>query len=181
MLIEDRHKDSYKDDEKAKQNARRYILERLLTYNDGKVTIEHDVFGNEYKKLNYEAIYKSNEQQIFFNHNCVQDYRENIIHEFGHAIAYQYDLNKNEKIQEIYVNLKRYEVTINVSSYANKSIYEFIAEVFTQCSYFGKSNAIIQPVIDIIEDKIKKSKARTNDEIFNDKIREAIKQSIKKH
>ncbi|NMM64367.1 hypothetical protein HBE96_17240 [Clostridium sp. P21] len=151
--------DVYGSDESSKIKTREFLIGELSEYRNKIITKEFDQNGNKYYDLGYCAIYYAKEQKIIFNQASLEDYRENIVHEFGHAVAYQYDLNKNEKIQEIYENLKNYEVILNVSIYANKNIYEFIAEVFTQHYYYNRRNDIIQKVMDVIQEKAKASKA----------------------
>lgn len=151
--------DVYGSDESSKTKNREFLLEQLSEYSNKIITKEFDENGAKYCDLKYCAIYYAKPQKIMFNHASIGDHREDIIHEFGHALAYQYDLNKNEKIQEIYINLKSYEVILNVSIYANKNIYEFIAEVFTQYYYYNKNNDIIQKVMDVLKEKVRTSKA----------------------
>ncbi|WP_406542427.1 hypothetical protein [Clostridium ljungdahlii] len=158
-LASDKLSDVYGNDENAKIETKKFLLNELNKYNNIKITKEFDQNGNRYYDLGYCAIYYAKEQKIIFNQASLGNWKENTIHEFGHAIAYQYDLNKNENMQDIYINLKNYEVTSNVSIYANKNIYEFIAEVFTQYYYYNKDNDIIRKVMNILKERVRTSKA----------------------
>lgn len=133
------------EDSKKKFNEN---LDKLVKRN---ITINENGFGKEYADLGYLAKYYINEMRIEFNHKINQSYAENLIHEFGHAIAFQYDLKNDEIIKEIYNNTPNEEIEKHISPYANKDIDEFIAESFN-FAFIDEKNDLARKVKNRIDE-----------------------------
>lgn len=121
------------------------------------------IFDSKYINANYSAEYYSFERQIIFNHINDGRVKENTIHEFGHAVAYQYNINNNKNIIYIFENTDKKLINKLVSTYATTEVKEFIAEAF-MFYYLGRKNIIINRVMAIINDEIKNGKVMSETE-----------------
>lgn len=60
-----------------------------------------------------------------------------VIHEFGHAIDFQYDMHNNSEMIELYESaISKGAIEIELSIYAKTDIHEFIAEGFVESKLF---------------------------------------------
>ena len=107
--------------------------------------------------------------RIIFNHKINQNYAENLIHEFGHAIAFQYDLNDDEILKDIYNNTPNEEIKKYISPYANTNIEEFIAESFN-FAFIDDKNDLAQKVKKRIDEIVKVREPGSNTQIIIRKL-----------
>lgn len=163
-FIHDRNVKFVKEQLKAKQYPKhaKIVLEKF---------IKGDIDVNDKKYVNdeFSAKYSHFIPRILFNHKLKNDLKANTYHEFGHAVAYQYDLNDDIEINTIFNSLGKDLVTTYVTEYANTNVKEFIAEIF-MLFYLGTRNEIINVVMKIIDKQIKNRKAMTETEIVTNNI-----------
>lgn len=94
---------------------------------------------------NCGAGYFFNINAIFFNYKNKINEEICLAHEFGHAIAYKYDLNEDYIFIELFNNLTKEEIKNKVSEYASTNVCEFIAECFAH-SFSKDTNDVIKRV-----------------------------------
>lgn len=128
-----------------------------------------DINDKKYIDAEFSADYLANERKIRFNHKFKNNLIGNTYHEFGHAVAYQYDLNNNFDIGIIYSSLDKDSITKRVSEYAAENIKEFIAEIFMNY-HLQNYNCLINGVMEIIDKEVKNGKAMAQTDRFINNI-----------
>lgn len=161
----------------------KFVKEQLKTKEYAECTkIELEKFINKDVDINdkkycddeFSAKYSHDTPRILFNHKLKDNLKANTYHEFGHAVAYQYDLNDNTEIDAILKSLNRDEITNLISEYSNTNMKEFIAEVFMYY-HLGIRNYVINDVMSIIDKEVQNGKAMFETERLIYKIRKEIK------
>lgn len=124
-----------------------------------------EVYDNKYINAKYSAKYFAFDRKIIFNQFYHWELKEILFHEFGHAVAFQYNINNNKAIKEIFNNIDKKIIKKLVSDYATTEVEEFIAEVFMY-HHLQRRNSIINKVMSIINEEIKNGKAMSETERF---------------
>lgn len=161
--------DDFNVDEEFK-DVLKQKAENELQYNiNNEITLEYNMHKNKYSDLDYVAKYYPNDMQIVFNHSISQDYSDNLIHEFGHAITSQYYIGEYDGIKNFYNSLTSGEITSKISQYATKNINEFIAECFAK-SFACAKNDIANKVRNRIDEIVNTTQPCTLEEFFKGKF-----------
>lgn len=131
---------------------------------------EVNVNDEKYDITDTAAEYSSSERKIKFNHKSSDRANELTCHEFGHAVAAQYDLNNDVSINEIFKSAGKERIEFLLSEYAMLNVKEFIAVIFErQHSFYGIQNLLTLSVMKIVDEKVASGKAMSETEriIYN--------------
>jgi hypothetical protein len=146
-----------------KQKAIDNLLVAIKKYENIKI----DVNDEKYISAEFVATYQANERQIRINHKYTDNLVQNIYHEFGHAIGYQYRVNDDDIINELFTEIDKEEIKKYISEYALTNVKEFIAETFSKYET-GYVNYIIKIVMAVIKEKIESIDPKSETDWFID-------------
>jgi hypothetical protein len=141
--------------------AKRIIRNLLKESREKEIRVGDDKYIN----ADYSAEYQSLGRKIIFNHSYNRRVKENMYHEFGHAVAFQYNINNNAIINEIFETTDKNRIEELVSNYATTEVEEFLAEAFMYY-HLGRRNSIINNVMNIIDDEVLNGKPMSYTERF---------------
>lgn len=141
--------DYFKEHPENKSRHQEFMRSLVAKAKTEKIGVNDDKYVN----AKFSAQYCSLGRKIEFNHTENKSLKENMFHEFGHAVAFQYNINNNAIINEIFESSDKNRIEELVSNYATTKVEEFIAEAFMYY-HLGRRNSIINKVMNIINDEV---------------------------